>query len=181
MRIASVTLENFDDLAALMEARGGPDFCWCAAWRDKPAHVTQAKGDEGKALRKAVIKAQVDRGVHVGLLAYDGDLPVAWCSCGPLQEFKRLGGPKDEETGKVWAISCFFLNRQYRGQGVTPALTRAAIDTARKAGASYLQTNGVERDSPSYKFMGLRDRYLALGFSDIGMVGSRRHVMRLEL
>lgn len=181
MRIVSVTSENFNDLATLMEARGGPDFCWCAAWRDKPSHVTQAKGAEGKALRKAVIKAQVDRGVHVGLLAYDGDTPVAWCSCGPLEEFRRLGGPTDDVDGTVWAISCFFLHRKLRGQGVTRALTDAAIETARKAGARYLQTNGVDRNSPSYKFMGLRDRYEAMGFEEVGMVGSRRHVMRLEL
>lgn len=181
MRIASVTAENFDDLAKLMEGRGGPDFCWCAAWRDKPSSVTQAKGAEGKALRKAVLKAQVDRGVHIGLLSYEGGQPIAWCSCGPLEEFRRLGGPKEEPAGKVWAISCFFLNRKYRGQGITKALTEAAIDTARKSGAKFLQVNGVERDSPSYKFMGLRDRYAAMGFEDIGMVGSRRHVMRLEL
>lgn len=181
MHCAPVTSQNFDDLAALFESRGGPDYCWCMAWRTKDKVVTRTKGAEGKALRKAALHARVERGEAVGILAYDGDLPVGWVSCGPLGSFARLGGPKDADPGKTWAISCFYVARPYRGQGLMLELIRQVAEAAREAGAQVLQTYGVARTSPSYRFMGLIDRYLALGFEEVGMAGSRRHVMRLVL
>lgn len=181
MQYAPVTSRNFDDLAALFESRGGPDYCWCMAWRAKDKVVTRTKGAEGKALRKAAMRARVARGEMVGILAYDGDMPVGWVSCGPLASFARLGGPKDVDTEKTWAISCFYVARLHRGQGLTLALIGQAAGAAREAGAHVLQAYGVARTSPSYRFMGLVERYRALGFEEAGMAGSRRHVMRLVL
>ena len=53
LAIRSVDPLNFNDLARLMEARGGPHFCWSMAWRDKPPEVTRATGAEGRALPRA--------------------------------------------------------------------------------------------------------------------------------
>ncbi len=179
--IRSVDQSNFNDLARLMEARGAPHFCWCMAWRDKPSDVTRAKGDAGRALRRAAMQARVARGDHVGLLAYDGDTPVGWCSTGPLATFARLGGPKDIDPTTTWAISCFFVPRERRGQGLSHALTAAAIDTARRAGATLFQVTAVDAASPSYRFMGKVGLYESFGFREVAMAGTRRHVMRLDL
>lgn len=181
LTIQSVDQTNFNDLARLIEARGGPQSCWCMAWRDKPAHVTRAKGAEGRALRRAAMKSRVDRGDHVGLLAYVGDTPVGWCSSGPLAGFRRLGGPKDIDPATTWAISCFFVPRDRRGEGISRALAVAAIDTARAAGATLFQVTAVDPASPSYRFMGFVGLYRDLGFHEVAMAGTRRHVMRLDL
>ena len=181
LAIRSVDPLNFNDLARLMEARGGPHFCWCMAWRDKPAEVTRAKGAEGRALRRAQMEGRVARGDHVGLLAYDGDTPVGWCSTGPLAGFGRLGGPKDIDPATTWAISCFFVPRARRGQGIAHALARAAIDTARASGARMFQVTAVDAASPSFRFMGYASMYRVLGFHEVAMAGTRRHVMRLAL
>lgn len=179
--IRPVTPETFADLARLFEARGGPDWCWCMAWRDKPRAVTAAKGAEGKRLRKEAMAARVAGGTHVGLLAYDGDTPVGWVSTGPLASFARLGGPGGVDPETTWAISCFFMVRGYRGQGVMRELAAAAVETARNAGARHFQVTAVASDSPSYRFMGFVPLYESLGFEPVGMVGSRRQVMRLAL
>lgn len=39
----------------------------------------------------------------------------------------------------------------------------------------------VERDSPSYRFMGHVPAFEAAGFHRVGMAGTRRQVMRLDL
>ncbi|WP_187393066.1 GNAT family N-acetyltransferase [Maritimibacter fusiformis] len=179
--IQSVDQTNFADLARLIEARGGPHYCWCMAWRDKPPEVTRAKGTEGRALRRAAMQARVARGDHVGLLAYDGGTPVGWCSTGPLSTFARLGGPRDIDPAKTWAISCFFVPREHRGQGISHALTAGAIDTARAAGARLFQVTAVDAASPSYRFMGKVGLYESFGFRKVAMAGTRRHVMRLDL
>ena len=180
-QIRPVTPVTFPDLARLFEARGGPDWCWCMAWRAKPPAVTRAKGAEGKALRKVAMQARVAAGEHVGLLAYAGDAPVGWVSTGPVSTFARLGGPKDIDPDRTWAISCFFVTRAHRGAGLTRALAAAALDAARGAGASLFQVTAVAPDSPSYRFMGTLPLYEDLGFEEVGMAGTRRHVMRRRL
>jgi hypothetical protein len=39
----------------------------------------------------------------------------------------------------------------------------------------------VDRDAPSYRYMGFVETFAAAGFRDEGMAGVRRHVMRLEI
>ncbi|MCP5036391.1 MAG: GNAT family N-acetyltransferase [Rhodobacteraceae bacterium] len=176
-----VTTENFADLAALMEARGGPDFCWCMAFRDKPREDKTAPAASRKAWRKGLMQARVKAGGQVGLLAYDEDTPAGWCSTGPMSEFRRLGGPKPEEPGKVWAISCFFVPRSWRGQGLMREMVLATIDLARFSGASELRASPVAPDAPSYRFQGYVPLFQSLGFKEIAMAGNRRHIMRLPL
>lgn len=179
--IRAVTLDTFPDLARLFEARGGPDWCWCMAWRPKPARVTRTRGAEGKALRKAEMRERVAAGQPVGLLAYEDGAPVGWVSTGPLNTFARLGGPKDVDPQATWAISCFYVARASRGQGLMRGLAEAALGTARDGGATLFQVTAVDRDSPSYRFMGPVALFETLGFEKVAMAGTRRHVMRLAL
>jgi hypothetical protein len=44
-----------------------------------------------------------------------------------------------------------------------------------------LEAYPVDPDSPSYRHMGFVPAFAAHGFEEIGMAGSRRHVMRLTL
>ena len=88
---------------------------------------------------------------------------------------------KDVDPATTWAISCFFVARSHRGKGITRALTLAALDEARVAGAKLFQVTAVDPDSPSYRFMGVVPLYESLGFEEVAMAGTRRHVMRLAL
>lgn len=179
--VRPVSPENFADLARLFEARGGPSYCWCMAWRKEGAERDTPAGSAGNAARKAQLAARLDRGEPIGLLAYDGDVPAGWCSTGPLATFARFGGPKDVDPHKTWAISCFYVPRARRGTGIAKALAAAALTTAKAAGADMMQVTGVADTSPSYKHMGQIGFYARLGFEDIGRVGTRRHLMRRAL
>lgn len=179
--IRPVIPANFADLATLFEARGGPHFCWCMAFRDKPKEDMSQPPAQRKAWRKGLLQARVEAGQHVGLLAYRDGAPVGWCSRGPLAGFRRLGGPKDGDPVRSWAISCFFIPRAYRGQGLMRGLAMAAIEAARGAGAAMMQVTPVAPDAPSYRFMGYVPLFESLGFDHVARAGHRRHVMRLEL
>lgn len=179
--IKTVTPETFADLARLFEAPGGPQYCWCMAWRARKAERDVPAGTAGKAARKAQLAARLDAGEPIGLLAYDGTDPVGWCSTGPLASFARFGGPNDVDPQKTWAISCFYVPRVRRGEGIARALAVAALDVARRAGATSMQVTGVAADSPSYRHMGRIGFYENLGFVEVGMVGTRRHLMRRVL
>jgi hypothetical protein len=60
-------------------------------------------------------------------------------------------------------------------------LIQAAIDHSRQQGAAVIEAYPVDPDSPSYRFMGFVPLFRALGFVEVGIAGSRRHVMRLML
>jgi GNAT superfamily N-acetyltransferase len=180
LKIRAVGPGNFADFARLFEAKGGPSYCWCLAWRKKPETSLEGPLQPRNATRKAAMQDVVDAGVPIGLLAYDGEEPVGWCSVGPRDSFLNLGGP---ETGTtvVWSLVCFYVPRARRGQGIARLLLRAAIDAARAAGAMVLEAYPVDPDSPSYRFMGFVPFFVEAGFAEVARAGSRRHVMRLEL
>lgn len=176
LRFAPVTPERWPDLARLFVRRGGPKHCWCMAWRDLPAGERRAP-----AAKRAALAERVGRGVPVGILAYADGEPVAWCSVAPRETYRELGGADYPAGTSVWAVVCFFANRELRGRGIAARLLDAACAEAAAAGADVIEGYPVDPDSPSYRFMGLRSTFLAAGFEEVGRAGRRRHVMRRRL
>ena len=162
-----------------LEGRGGPKHCWCMMWRATGAEARKVGGKS----RKAALRRRVRAGIPIGLLAYLDHDPVAWCSVAPRPTYRPLGGP-EEEGGRpqvVWSIVCFFIVRHLRRQGVMERLLTEAVDLARRRGARVVEAYPVESDSPSYRFMGFVPAFAQAGFAEVGMAGTRRHVMRLRL
>jgi GNAT superfamily N-acetyltransferase len=171
-----VTKRNLADFEALFSAPGAPKYCWCMVWRRSPA---EAKKND-PASRKRQMFERIGKGVPVGLLAYDGETPVAWVSIAPRDSYRTLGGPEAKPGETIWSLACFFVPRRLRRQGMTRRLIAAAIDHARKQGATIVEAYPVEPDAPSYRFMGFVPVFAEAGFTEIGRAGHRRHVMRLE-
>ena len=124
---------------------------------------------------------RINDGVPVGLIGYAEKEPVAWVSIAPKDTFQRLGGPQNEENEKIWSLTCMYIRRTLRRHGYAHAMIEAAIQHAKKRGATVLEAYPVAPDSPSYRFMGFVGAFKAAGFTEIQMAGTRRHVMRLTL
>jgi len=178
VRFREVTQATWPDMEKLFESKGCPSYCWCMAWRATP---TEAKLP-GQA-RKGALRKRVKAGVPIGLLGYEGQEPVAWCSIAPRETYRDLGGLKleGEKEGQIWSLVCFFVKRDYRGQGLMPVLVKAAARHAKKHGAKVLEAYPVDPDSPSYRFMGFLPAFKKLGFKEMARAGSRRHVVRKRL
>jgi GNAT superfamily N-acetyltransferase len=176
--VEEVTKENWGDLEKLFEGKGGPKSCWCMVWRATPE---EAKRTDGRS-RKSFLKRRVDAGVTVGLLAYAAGEPVAWCSVAPKDTYRRLEKLQPAyKVENVWSIVCFYVRRDHRKRNVTGSLIEAAIRFAKQRGADAIEAYPVNKDSPSYRFMGFVPVFRKLGFEEIGTAGTRRHVMRLRL
>jgi GNAT superfamily N-acetyltransferase len=173
-----VTRARWSDLQALFESPGAPKHCWCMVWR--------AAGKERSAnsppQRKRQMAERVESGMPVGILAYLGRQPVAWCSLAPRETYRNnVGGPPAREGERIWSLVCFFVKRQLRGEGVMTRLIEAAVDHARKKGANIVEAYPVPPDAPSYRFMGFVPVFTEAGFDEIGRAGIRRRVMRLTV
>jgi GNAT superfamily N-acetyltransferase len=175
-----VDAKRWGDFTRLFESRGGPSYCWCMAWR-ATSQEAQRLGKEG---RRDAMEQRVRSGVPVGILGYLDGEPVAWCSIAPRETHRAsLGGVEapGDTPGSVWSLTCFFVSRAVRGQGVTRQLVEAAMAHARKRGARSLEAYPVDPESPSYRFMGFVGLFEGMGFREVGTAGSRRHVMRHDL
>ena len=173
-----VTEENRLDFAKLFESRGGPKSCWCMVWRST---ATGANPRDG-ASRRVVMQSKVEAGVPISILGYRDGVPIAWCSIAPRETYRHLGGKDDLEMHeRVWALVCFFIKRECRGNGLSKELLLAAVDHAARKGATMVEAYPVDPDSPSYRFMGFVDTFSDAGFQKVGQAGSRRHIMRFPV
>nr|WP_292167462.1 GNAT family N-acetyltransferase [Mesorhizobium sp.] len=145
------------------------------AWR-RLENREHASNDE----RRRAVMALVEAGTPVGILAHAEGKAVGWCSVAPRETYRKLSRQQDDTEAGIWSIVCFYVPRASRGGGLASALLDAAIDHAFANGARTIEAYPVDKASPSYRFMGFRDMFVARGFHEIGMAGLRRHVMRLE-
>ena len=134
LTVHPLTPERWTVLEDLFGKAGASNGCWCMYWRIGPAYHRRPRERNRDALR-----ARVAQGPPPGLLAFDGQLAVGWRQLTPRRELARLERrrefvPVDEVP--VWAVSCFYVRRGYRGRGVMSALTGAALQAAKRAGAA---------------------------------------------
>ena len=126
----------------------------------------------------------VETGTPVGLLAYAEDEPVGWLSISPRETYAALERyralPRIDDA-PVWSVVCFFIDRQFRRQGATLGLLRAAVEYARSNGAKIVEGYPVEPGARLYTYMGSPTTFRAAGFRDVTPPGQARMVMRYHL
>ncbi len=89
-----VTKENWKDFENLFGEKGACAGCWCMYWRLRRKEYDSLRG----AGTKKKMKSLVNNGTIPGILAYDNDKPVGWCSVAPREDFPVLG--KFQSAGK---------------------------------------------------------------------------------
>lgn len=176
----------FEDLFGKQGACYG---CWCTAFRLPPKVRRQHDGQRNKDF----IKARIECGPPPGILAFDGGRAVGWMQIGPradVPEWNNAGrtsaptDPLDATDPAVWAISCFFIRQQARGQGLTHRLVAAGIDHARRSGARWVEAcpMTLSRDSRSIGlFVGSTRVFEKAGFERVAERKLGRPLMRLTL
>lgn len=161
--VRPVTEARFADLARLFEARGGPHFCWCSVYRFAGVRTMS------KAEKKSALHGLVRSSTPVGVLAYDGDEPIGWCSIAPRQTYARLARSrtmprKTPETTPTWVVLCFFVPRPHRKSGVAHALLRGALDYAQEQGAEVVEGYPFDTSAATATHRGHSSMFKAAGF-----------------
>jgi GNAT superfamily N-acetyltransferase len=141
-----------------MESKGAPHNCWCTAW----IAVDKKNKKAEKSEKKTTIKRRIEKGIPVGLLAYSKGEAIGWCAVAPRETYRPLGGDETKDT--VWSVVCFFIKRDYRGQGLTALFLDEATNFAKNYGAKYIEGYPVAKDSPSYRFMGFKPTFEQAAF-----------------
>ncbi|MFI6927836.1 GNAT family N-acetyltransferase [Nonomuraea spiralis] len=122
-----------------------------------------------------------------GVLAYLDGAPVGWCAVGPREEHVRLvrssvTRPADPGETGVWSVTCFYVARGGRGQGVAGALLAGAVSYAVARGArvveGYPSASG-RRLQASELYHGWHSLFEDAGFTEVARRSPTRPIMRL--
>jgi GNAT superfamily N-acetyltransferase len=183
LRFESLTPERWDDFVDLFGSNGACGGCWCMTNRLPRAQYEKQKG----AANKRAMKRLVDSGRVPGILAFDGEECVGWCSIEPMESFppllrSRIAQPLDEQP--AWRVSCLFVRKDARSKGVSVALLKAAVAHARRNGARIVEGFPVEPKSvskpvpPPFAWTGLARAFERAGFREVARRSPTRPYMR---
>lgn len=184
LRFEPLTAGRWPDLEALFGAKGACGGCWCMAWRKARSDFERDKGNANRAS----LKALADAGEAPGILAYDGDVPIGWCAVAPREAYvvlERSRVLRRLDDAPVWSISCLFVARGRRNQGVSVALLRAAAAFAAARGATVVEGYPMEpkkgRMPDVFVWTGLLNAFLNAGFHEMPRWSANRPIVRYEL
>lgn len=144
MRFAELAEETWPLFERLFGPGGVQGGCWCAFFRLAGPEFTRA----GRDGRKARVRAEAAAGKPLGLLALVDDEPLGWVAVSPRPDNPRLArspvAASTEDPAGVWSVTCFYIHRKGRRQGLSGALLRAAVDYAAGRGARVVEGYPVE-------------------------------------
>ena len=184
IKTRALTPDRWDDVVALFGPRGACAGCWCTYWRLKRKDWEAGKGSKNRRRFREIVK----RGDEPGVLAYLRRTPIGWCSIAPREIFvtlrtSRVLKPVDDQP--VWSVSCLFVDKDHRRQGVSVALLEGAVKLARRRGARIVEGYPVIARTGSmpdaFAWNGLPSSYEQAGFIEVHRHSPTRPIMRRVL
>ncbi len=154
--------------------------CWCISF-----HLEPGEKRRGASAYKAMKKALVREGRAHAALVFDGPNAVGWCQFGPTAELPNIRSKKAYEEGlrelPDWRITCFFIDRERRGQGIAALALREALRYIAQLGGgvveAYPEDYTNEKVSSSFLCSGTLSMFEKMGFRRTRKIAMRRWVV----
>ena len=172
--IVPLTTETWSAFDAMVLRHNGIfGGCWCTWFHDgHPSCEGRGETAEGN---RAIKQRLVAEGAAHAALVMDGDEAIAWAEYGRPDELPTLHHRKeyDATTTRLpdYRITCVFVDKRYRRQGVTELAITGALDLIAKAGGGRVEsyphdlTHQTKKMSYSFLYNGTRALYERLGFT----------------
>jgi GNAT superfamily N-acetyltransferase len=149
-------------------------------WRLTRAQWNRCKGEGNRMAFRKLVRS----GPEPGVLAYADGKPVGWCAVAPREQYpaldrSRILKPVDDQP--VWSVTCFYIARGFRHQGLSARLLEAAVDFARVRGAKIVE--GYPHDTSKatadvFVYTGLVSAFRNAGFKEVARRSKTRPIMR---
>jgi GNAT superfamily N-acetyltransferase len=153
-------------------------------WRLRRKEWESGKGAGNKRELRKIVEA----GRKPGILAYDGREPVGWCAVAPREAYpvlarSRILGPVDGQP--VWSVSCLFVSKPYRRQGLSIRLLKEAVAFAARSGARIVEGYPVqptmEKTPDAFVWTGTPSAFGRAGFEEVLRRSKSRPIMRYTI
>jgi ribosomal protein S18 acetylase RimI-like enzyme len=176
-----LTPDTWPAFARLVEKHNGIfGGCWCISF-----HLEPGENKRGAAAYRAMKEERVNKGRAHAALVFDGPNAVGWCQFGSPAELPNIRSKKTYEEGQRklpdWRITCFFIDRERRGEGIaTLALHEALRYIAQLGGGTveaYPEDYTDEKTSNSFLCSGTLGMFEKSGFRKTRKIAMRRWVV----
>ncbi len=166
----------------LFGERGACGNCWCMYFRLRPQEFVDGKKDGGN---KAKMRELVWSGMPTGIMGVHQGKAIAWCAFAPREDYRKIENSRvhkriDDE--KVWSVSCFFVDKDYRRSGVSVAMLRGLIAYARKQKIAVIEAYpNIPTKEPlpdSFGWIGLYKSFEQAGFEVVDRTSVHRPMVR---
>ncbi|TMI28296.1 GNAT family N-acetyltransferase [Candidatus Bathyarchaeota archaeon] len=177
------TLADFEDLAAQQ------GYCWCMYYQRPRPVGRNLSNVERKAKNRRDKAALVRASRSHAILVYDGEKTVGWCQYGVKDELPRIDAGRNYrkvappvEAEKLWRITCFFVDKDYRGKGVAKLALKAALDSIKKQGGGVVEAYPVVSEKMAavaeWRWFGTPSMFRGEHFRTVAPLGSSGVLMR---
>jgi GNAT superfamily N-acetyltransferase len=169
-RIRPLDADTWDAYAGLAERHNGVwGGCWCVWFHLYP------DPPERRQLGNREFKHQlVEQGRAHAAIVFDADEAIAWAQYGPVAEVANIHHRKQWEREVVtppdYRITCLFVDRRYRRQGIAAVAVKGALALIAAAGGGLVESYPHDlppdkKTSSSFLYNATRTMYEQLGFT----------------
>ena len=130
--VQALDASTWPAFAELVERNNGVfGGCWCIGYHlERPQ-----KGADYRALKENLVRTGH---AHAALVLDEDGVAQGWCQYGSPEELPgikhRRAYDRDAPPLPDWRITCIFVDRRHRGQGVARAAVAGALDLIARAG-----------------------------------------------
>jgi GNAT superfamily N-acetyltransferase len=177
-----LTKKNWNNFVNLFGIKGACGNCWCMYYRLTRADFNEGKADEGN---KRAMKELVWEDKPTGILGFYEGQAIAWCAFAPREDFMKLENSrvhKRIDDKPVWSIPCFFIDKNFRRNGISVALLKGVINYAREKGIKIIEAYPTiptqEKLPDSFAWIGLYKSFERAGFEIADRKSKNRPMVR---
>lgn len=188
--IAPATADRFDDAEHALTGGGDGRSCQCQWWMVPNAQFQKMPQAERRDRLHQELRTEK---TPPALIAYVDGEAAGWVRVGPRPTQVRIGRTRDIaahttedlDDPSVWAVSCFVVRREHRGEGLTATLLDAAVELARKNGArlveAYPVDTAIAKKPANELYHGVLSVFRAAGFAEVARPKPDRVIVSLDL
>lgn len=182
--IKALNMETWDAYEKLMIKHHGVwGGCWCLYFHEKPKdHISSYENN--RLLKKELVRMNQ---THAALVFHHEEC-IGWCQYGSPHELPKIYHKKEVESKTTlpdYRITCIFVDKDYRKQGVSEFVLKGALELIKQSGGgvveSYPQDPKGQEVTSSFLYNSTRQIFENSGFQYINTKGKNHCIMRINL
>ena len=182
LHFEALSPDNWDKFVELFGSRGACSNCWCMSFRLPTADFKAGKQNDGN---KNTMKELVWAGKPTGILGIIGGRAIGWCAFAPRENYLKIEHSrvhKRIDAEAVWSLPCFFIDKNYRRQGLSVAMLKGVIDYAKSKHIGIIEAYPtiptVEKLPDAFVWIGLYKSFQRAGFQIVDHRSKSRPMVR---
>jgi GNAT superfamily N-acetyltransferase len=170
---------TWDVFAEVVERNNGVfGGCWCLGFHPE--------GSQRGSIRRSAKEDRVRTGrAHAALVLDEDGVAQGWCQFGSPEELPaikhRREYEKDEPPRPDWRITCFYVDKRHRGQGVARTGLEGALDQIARPGGGLVEAiaevTAGRQAAGRFLFSATVELFEEYGFSRVRQVGKHAWIV----